>query len=260
VSKLDLVKYNQSLATKSDATRQRKHATVRSFFTWLVWAGVIWEDENPAKGTFKKITPHSDIKSKCLLAEEVQTLMDLSHPIARDFAMIMVLSTTGVRISEMINMKWSEMYQAINQETKQLGWFIPVITKGNKLRTVFLREDTVYALARLNGGPINPERPGYVFTRLFDKTVTKLTPEGTRKAIKLIAERAGVKGDFTPHWFRHTFASLSTNNGAPVRDMQAVLGHASIRTTEKYLWSQDVKVANYFPAHFQVPVGDQVYL
>ena len=61
VSKLDLINYNQSIVTKSDATRQRIHSTVRSFFEWLVWAGVIWGQDDPSKGTFKKITPHADI-------------------------------------------------------------------------------------------------------------------------------------------------------------------------------------------------------
>ena len=253
INKLDLIEYNHSITSKSDATRQRKHSTVRSFFLWLVWAGVVEEQNNPAKGTFKKITPHADIASKCLLQSEVETLMSISYPDARDFATIMVLATTGVRISELINMRWSDMFQAFDADTQKLEWYIKVVAKGNKLRNVWLREDAVSSLMRLNGRIISTERPGYIFTRLFGKTVTKLTPQGTRKAIKIIADKAGIKEAFTPHWFRHTFGTLGCSNGASIREMQANLGHASVRTTEKYLWSQNTKVAKYFPATFSAP-------
>lgn len=249
VSKLDIINYNQTITTPSDATRQRIYGTIRAFFKWLVWAGVIWENENPVQGTFKKLTPNVDIASKCMLVSEIEAVKQAAYPNARDYAMIAVMATTGVRISELVNMKWADMFQVYDKEVNGLVWYIKIIGKGNKLREVFIKKGTELALIRLNGGnPIDPTKEGYIFTRIRDKKVDKLTVNGARWIIDGIAEKAKVK--LTPHWFRHTFLSQAANNGAPIREVQNVAGHSSIRTTEGYLWAQGTKVANYFPVEF----------
>jgi len=224
-----------------------------------VWAGVVWEQDDPAKGTFRKVKPVANVAAKCLLQSEVEKMYEVAYPDARDYAMIMVLSTTGVRINEMVKMKWSEMFQSVDENTKKLEWYISVIGKGGKLRDCWIREDAAIALVRLNGREIDTTREGYIFTSFYRQVYGKMSVDGARKAIKDIADRAGIKEEFTPHWFRHTFGTLTANNGAPIRELQANKGHAELKTTEKYLWSQNTKVAKYYPATF-TPTEDRKHV
>jgi len=246
-----MMDYNKVMDTKSDATRQRIYATLRAMFKWLEWAGIIDDKENPVKGTFERLTPELNIASKCLEVEEIKALEATGWDDALDYAMVAVLSTTGVRIRELVNMKWTDCFRKYDPKTGTNDWFVNVLGKGNKYRDCFLPVGTVAALVRLrNGQQIDPSLDEPIFTRLYTKKIGKFTPEGARRRLEDLAVRAGITKPFTPHWFRHTFVSQAIDNGANPRDVQYSAGHSSFRSTEKYMWLMGKKVGNFFPVQF----------
>lgn len=250
VTKRDMIDFNGSLKTPSDYTRQREHATVRSFYEFLVWAGVVSGGDNPSQGTFKKMTPTSKLSSKCLTVEEVEAMKKVAYPVARDFAMVAVLATTGTRINEMLGMKQSHCFRKYVKELDGEGWFITIDGKGSKSREVYLPDGTVWALERLLGHSLDPSQDEYFFQRLYRGTIGKLTDDGARYGLEAMAKKAGITKKFTPHWFRHTFVSQLVDSGANPKDVQIVAGHSSFRSTEKYLWAIGKTVANLYPVQF----------
>jgi integrase/recombinase XerD len=250
VTKRNMIEFNGFLDTRSDYSRQRVHSTVRSFFDFLVWADVVHTDNNPTRGTFRRITPTTDLQSKCLLIEEVEALKKVALPVPRDYAMVAVLATTGTRISEMLNMKQSDCYQEYVKELGRKGWFITVVGKGHKTRPVYLVDGTVKAIERLLCGSIDTGSNEHFFQGFWDKKYNRLSATAARNRLDDLAKRAGINKPFTPHWFRHTFISQLVAHGGSPKDVQMIAGHSSFRSTEKYLWAVGRTVATLFPVEF----------
>ena len=140
----------------------------------------------------------------------------------RDRLIIEMLYATGVRISELINIK----YDDIDYNNRR----IRVCGKGNKERIVYYGE---YAEEVLKEYIATHEknRENYLFT---NSKGDKITDRGVRYIIDKIMERLSVKVHVTPHVLRHTFATDMLNNGCDIKIVQELLGHSSLRTTEVY--------------------------
>jgi integrase/recombinase XerD len=251
VSKKDMEDFSLLIDHFAPATKLRYYATIRAFFTWLAWAEIIKEDENPSKGSFKKYSQSKDLASKCLAPSEVEAIREVARTDARKYAMIATIATTGMRISELCAMKWSDMFKTYNKDTGNEDWCLRIEGKGGKIRYAFLVEGTLKALLELrkNGG-FDPSDDTYVFLRLYKKEWGRMTETGARIIIESLAKKAGVKDDFTPHWFRHTFLSQVLANGASPRDTQFCAGHSSLRTTEIYLEHLGTNVSKFYPVLF----------
>ena len=140
----------------------------------------------------------------------------------RDKLIIEMLYATGVRVSELINIKLSD----IDFDNKR----IVVCGKGNKERIVYYGDYASEALYEYL--ETHPKRNhNYLF---MNSRGGKITDRGIRYIIDNIMKRLSVKTHVTPHVLRHTFATDMLNNGCDIRVVQELLGHSSLRTTEIY--------------------------
>ena len=140
----------------------------------------------------------------------------------RDRLIIEMLYATGVRVSELINIKYND----IDFNNRR----IVVCGKGNKERVVYYGE---YAEEVLKEYMITHKQNehDYVFTNYKGE---QITDRGIRYIIDNIMKKLSVKVHVTPHVLRHTFATDMLNNGCDIKIVQELLGHASLRTTEVY--------------------------
>jgi site-specific recombinase XerD len=153
-----------------------------------------------------------------------------SFSAARDRAILELLFSTGLRVSELTNLN-TEMVSVEHGEFMVRG-------KGDKPRVVFLSDEAgewVGKYLEKRGVPMKP-----LFTRTNkqkedpDGSDLRLTPRSIQRIIKKYATRAGIVKDITPHTLRHSFATDLLQNGADIRSVQQMLGHSSITTTQVY--------------------------
>jgi len=147
----------------------------------------------------------------------------------RNRAIIETLYGCGLRVSELINLKISDLFF-------QEG-FIKVTGKGDKQRFVPISEYTVkfinlYKNEVRNHQDIKPEATDTLF---LNRRCNKLTRAMIFTIVKRLTEAAGIRKNISPHTFRHSFATHLLKNGADLRAIQQMLGHESITTTEVYV-------------------------
>lgn len=168
---------------------------------------------------------------KSLTEEDVEALLaapNVNQPLGlRDRAMFEILYASGLRVSELVNLKVTEV--SLNEGV------IRVTGKGSKTRLVPMGEEAVDWVARY----LKEARPEIMQKRLSDSLfVTQRASAMTRQAfwhlIKRHAVQAGIKKPLSPHVLRHAFATHLLNHGADLRVVQMLLGHADISTTQIY--------------------------
>jgi integrase/recombinase XerD len=161
--------------------------------------------------------------------EKLLEAIDMSKPEgARNRAMLEVLYSSGLRVSELIALKINNIYVDIG--------FLRVIGKGNKERLVPIGRDAlkfikIYLEEVRVHIPIQKGFEGYAF---LNRRGRKLSRVMVFMIIKDLALRIGLKKDISPHTFRHSFATHLIEGGADLRAVQEMLGHESITTTEIY--------------------------
>ena len=200
---------------------------VRSFYRYLLLDGYIEADptellESPRLG---------EHLPEVLSTEEVDRLedsIDLStNEGHRNRAIIEVLFSCGLRVSELVNLKYSDLYPE--------DGYIRVLGKGSKERLVPISERAIHELdnwrAVRNLMTIKPGEEDYVF---LNRRGAHLTRTMILIMIKRQAEEAGIQKTISPHTLRHSFATALLEGGADLRVIQALLGHESIGTTDIY--------------------------
>ena len=200
---------------------------VRSFYRFLVMDGYMDNDptellESPVLGEHlpEFLTPQE--------VDKLKDSIDLSKPEGhRNRAIIEVLFSCGLRVSELVNLKWSQLYADER--------YLRILGKGSKERLVpisntALREIENYLPWR-NSLKIKPGEEDYVF---LNRRGSHLTRVMVLIMLKTQAEEAGIKKTISPHTLRHSFATALLEGGADLRVIQAMLGHESIGTTEIY--------------------------
>lgn len=247
VEKWDMSEYNKYLKQQYDneKTLQRIYTTLRVLFDWMVDMDII--EKNPTKGPIKPLTPKSNPNSKLLSVEEIEALRDVAFPNARDYALITLLATTGLRINELSNMDWKDVVKNSNGEA-----MAHVVRKGGEECYVPLLPSVVDALNRYRATVYDGSDTAPIFGALYRKQYKRITDVGLRKIITALAKKAGIDKAVSPHWLRHTFASQTLNNGAGLRNVQNALNHKSIKTTELYLHPTVNDVAKYLQVDFSV--------
>lgn len=200
---------------------------VRSFFRFLLLDG--YRDDDPTE--LLESPQIGEHLPEVLTPEEVDRLeasIDLSkwegH---RNRAIIEVLFSCGLRVSELVNMKLSNLY--IEDE------FVRVQGKGSKERLVPISQKAIqelrYWFDDRNHMTIKPGEEDYVFLNRYGKHLTRVM---ILIMIKRQAETAGIEKTISPHTLRHSFATALLEGGADLRFIQVLLGHESIGTTEIY--------------------------
>lgn len=205
---------------------EKKICVLRSFFAWLLEEEFI--EKNPM--TRIKVPKQDKRVPKGLSIEEVELLRE-SCTSRRQRAMLEFFLSTGCRVGEVEGVRVS----SINWDNKSLY----VIGKGNKERQVFLNAKAVYHCKKYL-----EERTaaGISSDWLF---VSERTPHGQirirtyQREINRLGENANLPTQLTPHILRHTFATLTLNNGADITALQSILGHENPQTTLIYAQVSD---------------------
>jgi len=144
----------------------------------------------------------------------------------RNHAMLRLLYHAGLRVSELVNLKWEDV-----RETDK-GAVLDVVGKGEKLRHVVIRKE-MYDELRTLSGQVGKDR--YVFQSRKGKAGTQ--PMDTRQVERMVldaAKRAGIAGNVSPHWLRHSHVSHSIDNGTDITVVGTSVGHTSLDTTMRY--------------------------
>lgn len=168
-----------------------------------------------------------------LSIHEIQTMLgvvDLSDPLgARNRAILEVLYACGLRVSELVNLKITNLFLEAG--------FIKVVGKNDKERLVPIGGEAVKYLGTYLEHIRNRQekiRPGHENVVFLNRNGARLTRVMVFYIIKELAEKAGVSKKISPHTFRHSFATHLVEGGADLKAVQDMLGHESITTTEIY--------------------------
>lgn len=200
---------------------------VRSFFRFLVLDGVVESDPTELL-EWPSLPEHLPVVLTLEEIDRIEDSIDLSKAEgARNRAIIEVLFSCGLRVSELVNMKLSDLYL----EDRVLL----VRGKGNKERLVPVSAKAILDLKLWfldrNLMKIKPGEDDYVF---LNRRGAHLTRTMILIMVKRQAEEAGIKKTISPHTFRHSFATALLQGGADLRSIQAMLGHEKIDTTLVY--------------------------
>ena len=207
------------------STVQRRLSAIKAFFRYReIRDGAA----NPAR---ELRSPRAERRLPAVLPEdEVARLLeadgDTHGPaLARDRAIMEVLYSSGLRVSELVGLNWRDV-------DDELGMVLVRSGKGNKDRLVPIGEQALDALkAWRRRMPIAWEPDGPVFTNLRGG---RLTSRSVENIVARRIDRAGVRSRITPHGLRHCFATHLLDRGADLRSIQEMLGHASLTTTQRY--------------------------
>ena len=211
---------------RSAATVTRSIASIKSFYSCLVTLGIM--DHNPAKGVVPAKVERK--LPQILTGKEVELLLEQPECTDlkgyRDRAMLELLYATGIRVSELISLDLKDLNLSAG--------FIRCASRG-KERIIPLYHTAVKALQDY----VRDIRPQLIADggeqALFvNMNGERMSRQGFWKIIKYYQEKAGIEKDITPHTLRHSFAVHLLENGADLRSIQEMLGHADISSTQIY--------------------------
>jgi integrase/recombinase XerD len=205
----------------------RQLSSFRRFFRYLLREGVLQEDPTTqiAMPKIGRSLP------KSLTEEEVESLLAapaVRDPLGnRDRTMLEVLYATGLRVSELVNLRYEQIN--LNQGV------IRILGKGNRERLIPLGDEAVRWLTEFVHGArdeiLLERQTDYLFpTRRGDR----MTRQAFWHIIKRYARKAGIAKGLSPHTLRHAFATHLLNHGADLRVVQILLGHSDLSTTQIY--------------------------
>lgn len=211
----------------SKRSQSRVISALKSFYNFLEIEGVVKKSQAELLDS-PKITPYIPIILSVSEIEKILASVDLSLPEGhRNRAMIEVLYSCGLRATELITLKISDLFFKEG--------FIRVTGKGSKQRLVPIGGpaiDSVQFYMKIRkAGPIDEKNEDILFLNRRGKNLTR---EMLFLIVKKQAATAGVEKNISPHTFRHSFATHLVENGADLRAVQQMLGHESILTTEIY--------------------------
>ncbi len=208
------------------ATVSRNVASIKAFYHYLMQEGIVSEDVSE-----KLKAPKIEKKIPEIMSpEEVVRLLEQpggdSPKEIRDKAMLELLYATGIRVTELITLKVSD----VNMQMSFL-----VCKDANKERVIPFGSAAKKALERYLDGireeMMDDKKSDILFANCSGQPMSR---QGFWKLIKYYAKKADIKADITPHTLRHSFAAHLVENGADLRSVQEMLGHSDISTTQIY--------------------------
>jgi integrase/recombinase XerD len=224
---LDFIKFIHELGL-SPYSQARIVSGIKGFYKYLSYENFISTDpsellELPRLG--RKLPDTLSIHEIDLLFEAID-MSKASGP--RDRAMAETLYSAGLRVSELVNLKISNIYDDIG--------FLRILGKGNKERLTPIGKSALkfiksYQYEVRNHVHIKPGHEDYLFLNRLGSRISRVS---IFTLIKNLVLRAGIRKKISPHTFRHSFATHLIEGGADLRAVQEMLGHESITTTEIY--------------------------
>lgn len=244
ISRKDVLEFLQWLYERQLNSRSvaRTLTALRNFFKFLQLDGIL--ETNPAAHVeaprlWKKLPKYLSINEVELLlnAPNLETPLGL-----RDKAMLEVLYATGLRVSELISVRFSDLHL-------DLG-YVQCLGKGSKERIVPLGKSAASAIERFVSNAravlLKKNRSNFLF-------VTSRGDRMTRQAfwvnISNYGRKVGLKTKLTPHLLRHSFATHLLERGADLRSVQTMLGHADISTTQIYTHVINARLKEIYDKH-----------
>ncbi|WP_368657617.1 site-specific tyrosine recombinase/integron integrase [Metabacillus halosaccharovorans] len=200
------------------STIDRKLSVIKTFFGWLVREELLLRDPSlkiKAPKKPKRLPKSLSIEELEIVRESCETL--------RERALMEVMYSTGCRLSEIMNMRISD----INSQEMNL----PVIGKGDKERVVYLSVRALHHLRKYLSSRNDDCEYLFVTER---RPIRQMSDRNIERIVDVIEKRAKISKKLTPHTFRHTFATLAMENGADLADVQHLLGHEDPATTLIY--------------------------
>ncbi len=227
---------------KASSTVSRTLASLRSFYSYVNETGA--EMENP---TTNLETPKVEKKLPSVLTtKEVELLLEQpdSEDIKgkRDRAMLELLYATGIRVSELINLE-------IGDVNTSLGFIKCIGAKKERVVPLgnMAKEAVTDYILHSRESMVGDSKEHALFVNCNG---TKLSRQGFWKIIKQYQKQANITADITPHTLRHSFAAHLLENGADLKSIQEMLGHADISSTQVYSQLMNNKIKNvYEKAH-----------
>ncbi|KJY61362.1 site-specific tyrosine recombinase XerD [Lactobacillus apis] len=214
---------------KATSSISRMISSLRKFYQWLV------------RQNIQKINPMLEIDSPkkehrlpvALSVDEVTKLLDQPDVTKklgiRDRALLETLYATGIRVSELINLKFSDLHEELK--------LLKVLGKGSKERLIPISDVAISWIKSYQEkvrDPLLLKSGKNTDTIFLNNRGGALTRQAVWQIIKRYCQMAGIKKNVTPHTLRHTFATHLLENGADLRVVQEILGHSDISTTQIY--------------------------
>jgi len=249
ITREDLIAYVTALKADHEyasATVARKIAATKSFFRFLSSRGIIQDDPSATLDSPKvrKYLPTS------ISEQEVSRLLHApaeagSQRARRDAALLELLYATGMRVSEVVALDVSDIDTANNAVNCRQK------TAKNRARIIPIYRRAAEALdAYINVGRPNLLRDSEEQALFLNHRGRRLTRQGLWLIIKKYVDEVGIDTPVTPHTLRHSFATHLLNGGADVHEVQGLLGHANVSTTQVYRQISDERLRQvYDEAH-----------
>ena len=226
---------------KAASTVSRALAALKSFYIFMIQNGSV--DNNP---TLTLESPHVERKLPTVLSgKEIDALLDApdsSDKGCRDKAMLELLYATGIRVSELIELKVSDVNLTLNYikiygDKKDRN--VPFGNKAHKALVKYIK--------KIRPNMIKDKSEEYLFVNCNG---SKISRQGFWKLVKQYQHDANINKDITPHMLRHSFAAHLLENGADIKSIQEMMGHADKASTQIYSRIVSTKIHDvYAKAH-----------
>jgi len=216
----DIQEYEDSLMGLKQGSKARKINSVKSLLTFAYETG--YTQFNVGKA-HKAPKVRSELAQRILTEEQVIIMIARTEK-PRDHAMLRLMHHCGLRVSEVVSIQWRDLVE------RHEGGQVTICGKGEKVRNILIAQDMWNELMRLR--PLEYDDDEYVFQSR--KGHGRIDESQVNRIVSDAAERAGIKGNVSPHWLRHAHASHSLDRGANINLVRDTLGHASLATTGKY--------------------------
>lgn len=234
----DYLKFNDQMAEKS---RAHYLTVIKNFFEFLVLEDLV--EYNPCETV--KSPKISKTLPNYLTEEEVNKLLNIDLNTAYDYrnkAMLELLYATGIRVSELINLKLNNL--DLDND------LIRVMGKGSKERISPISDEAEKYLRiyinQYRNELLKKKDSEYIFINNFGN---KISRQGFFKNLKQIAKNQGIDKEISPHTLRHSYATHLLRHGADLRIIQELLGHSDISTTQIYTHLLNEKLKVEFEKH-----------
>ena len=228
---------------KAPATVTRMITSLRRFHQFLRQERLTDHDPMQHIDTPKKVQKLPSTLSLTEVERLIETPDTTKNLGIRDRAILEVMYATGMRVSELVGLKLSDLHLSLG--------LVQTLGKGDKVRIIPIGDYAIQWLERYldEARPLLVANPSetHVFVNHHG---TGLSRQGIWKNLKQLVREAGINKEVTPHTLRHSFATHLLENGADLRTVQELLGHADISTTQIYTHITKKRMTDVYKQHF----------
>lgn len=235
ITEADMLNWRNTMSKLSAASICQKLSAVNNYFNFLQMAGAV--NSNPVIAMSRPSIKHKE--KKFVEGYMVRDMINAATNI-RDKAMVMLLSSTGLRVSEFIGLT----VDGFNKAKADPEHALIICGKGSKERTVFLNDEVVGLIDSYL--PVRNSKDKGFDNLFLSNQGRPMEEERISKTLKVIARKANLPyaEQISPHWLRAACASINLENGAPITAVRDLLGHSSIAVTNVYAKSSRNTVKN----------------